>query len=526
MAVKARTVLVLAGVGAGAFLAYQGIRALGLAAGLWTVAPTKSKAKPPRDFGPYPFDFQFPANPEDPWYGPAATVRRAQASNARPRLLRQEVLKAANGDIGGAMAALWEKRAQAEGAQALLEALRELAPQGSSVAASQEGEAAKAKVAPIYAVSPGGAGIVHVARTLDRLMKTPEPERTRFDRMLMEDAVRLLGFHGAPAVPEERKQATVDGKGTMPPIDPVVRGVLRAALPNADLQPFASRALGQLGDLETAKDLIENPKKYPSANISDFGPEAVELFKKKRLDLLQKGRGGGEEAFWQGVRLSYRDRETAIDLARAGDSGAGMAMQRHMAFEGYVAKDRDERMARYLDIALRFPETREAFVAQNAINTPSGDALAVIVFAPDGKKTREVLLKALDHDLSLLFAEKAYNRDDLIIGRFDYFIQALHAATNPKYEFEKDPLYKELNEQLIILFNKHRKSKSKFQYPNYIAMMSLYGSHLGYPPIEMNKKNKIQLINGIKKLPKGEYYRGFPLQECLKMGHIKSLEDW
>ena len=114
--------------------------------------------------------------------------------------------------------------------------------------------------------------------------------------------------------------------------------------------------------MATAKEIIEHPRRYPGAHIGAFGPNAVEAYKQARLKQL-KTHSGSEAEFWISSRLGYRDREAALDLALAGDGGAGTAVTRNVTLEAMYAKDRDERMAQAVDTYMRFPATRAGIKA-------------------------------------------------------------------------------------------------------------------------------------------------------------------
>lgn len=517
-----KTLIVFLMLGSGVYVAYKALFAVGLGLGLWHAAPAQGHARPPRtDFGPYPLRLEPPSpDGELEWYNPAKRVERVQKANVAYRVLAQKTLRELDGDTPKAALKLLELADEPDAAQAVMAAMRDLAPQGSEVLAREErgqveqaakaaaeegGEAssnngAKVKARePLLVMPQGQPGIRVVAALAEKLnQRMALGEARRFDQMLWADAIRLMGYYGAPEVPEAQQKQLVDGSGKAAPIDPLVRGVLRRLFKEGEAsQALASRALGQLGDLETAKDLIEHPRKFKSASISDFGPKAVALFKAKQVEVLKQRRAESESEFWQGARLSYRDRETAIDLAMKGHGGAALAMQRHLALEASNA-DEDTRMANYLDVLMRFPGTREAFKAQAAVSADSR-GLGNLSDDPKGNpKTMEMVLRAMDRDLKIIFGDHPWSASDLILGGGGYSLISYHhmreyaPGTYARNGFDKQHL------ALEALFRKYYRSQVKlpdrkwydadFDAVRIVKNLSIYARHVGLEPIQWPDK--------------------------------------
>lgn len=493
---KPWVVLVALLVLSGGYVGYK-LYVIGLAMGVIShTAPAKAEARV--DFGPYPLVLE-PQDNDAYWYNPAKVTKQVAKANARPRKLAEKALEDAGKDTGKALAALVDRRKEPDAAQAVLEAMRELAQGNEGSSIGPEGEKPeKGRQQKLFQVTPGESGIAHVARLAERLgAAIGTKDESRFDGMLLEDSIRLMGHYGAEKTSEDRQVSLADGSGKVAPIDPVVRGVLRQFMAGKGFtQALASRALGQLGDMETAKDLIEHPKRYEAASISDFGPQAVEQYKQQRMKLLKEGRGGDDAAFWQGVRLGYRDREVAFDLSMAGDGGAALAVERNLALEAAYAKDPDVRLAQYLDTMLRFPKTREALKARSAISDPVSGLWSYIRNTPL-PKTQQMVLKVLDREFPIIFGEKEWKISD--VSRLNSLcLELFYAKNNIPHEYttgyitnydynDKDLKLPEFYDALERLYRRHYKSKAGPGGEGYLEAiwnLSLFARGIGLPLID------------------------------------------
>ena len=525
---RARTVWISVAALVAVYVLFKGVVALTLAGGLGGAKTVSAGPKAARDFGPYPLNLEpMPPDGEVTWYNPAKAVKRVQEAKQAPVALMNQMAKEQDGDVEKVAMALATRGGEPDSAQALLRLMRDLAPRGSEQAAreaekedaeiqkaegllreatdQEEKKSAQSKLKavkqlraktkaererpPLIAMPEGEPGIRVVARVADKLRsRSGKPEEARFEGMLLEEATRLMGFYGAPEVAEGQKQPLANGKGKAAPIDPVVKGVLRTLLRDEDvLQALASRALGQLGDLETAKDLIENPKKYPAASISDFGPEAVEQFKQSQMAKLGKGGSLGED-FWHGARLSYRDRDAAYELAKAGHGGAALANQRHLAME-YANSNPDERLSAYLDTMLRFPGTPAAGRARNAAMGDMGGIHDAIYDGPSlYPKSTQLILRIFDHDMTIVFGDKPWKDDDFIFsGGTSHLIACLHLRQYQPREYARLG-YDKIYPVYEALFRKHFKARVTpvldANAKGTLSRCSLYARHLGLPKIE------------------------------------------
>ena len=387
------------------------------------------------DYGPYPLKVEPLAASQDP----ATVLQQVSEANRGTERRISESLQASSGDSGKAVELLLAKANDPDAAEALMTALRDLAPQGSERTAqlrveqqkklaesqanyqiglqewqakpvNQRGAkptAPQAPAAPSYRfkAAEGQPGVLVVARTAEALRgRAGKPEAGRFDEMLLMECMQQMANHGASEVPEGQKVALADGSGKASPVNPSVRATLLGLLKDDGLQPFACNALGRLGDMATAKEIIEHPRRYPGANIGAFGPNAVEAYKQARLKQL-KTHSGSEAEFWISSRLGYRDREAALDLALAGDGGAGTAVTRNVTLEAMYAKDRDGRMAQAVDTYMRFPATRAGIKAGIVLVNNPTCGLEAMLFQERCPKTRAMTLRYLEYLMRRTFVE-------------------------------------------------------------------------------------------------------------------------
>jgi len=537
----------------GGYMSYKIVRAIGLMMGLWHSAPVVQAKALVMDL--YPFDEELANAAQGQAKSPSAAPARIEHALVRHKEVQREALKEAKGDAGRAVDLLLAKSHDPDGAQALFEAMRELAPQGHSVAsppstqtfAPEKGETPMA-AEPLFKVKEGEAGIVHVARIAGQLGERMKAAKVNpLDPILLEESIRLMGKYGAPPKPQTTQALVVGGNQaqTVPAIDPVVKGTLRVFFKSGEpyLAAQACRALGRLGDAETAEDLIKHPKDYPGASISDFGKDQVEKWKQNRLKLLRQGRGTDESSYWQSVRLTPKHMDTAIDLARAGDAGAGMAVERNMAMEALRSDDPDTRMAQYIDIRMRFPGTREAWKADAAMTS---DAMTDLLHEKINTRTREAYLRALDHDLAIVFSQTtSWRPSDLVLDGWFSYMRALyhHRYENP-IDWKREN-FESFFEQIEAIFRKHYRKTIVYlidwHYTNNMAGMaddlSCFARHLDLPAIEHpERKSNIRsrlasqkeglYDGGAGRSPFGQWYLPPGDDECIKAGHIKSVEDY
>ena len=530
---------------------YRTIRPMLLAMGILAV-PKPAAAV---ELGPYPLEIATPA-PQDidlSWFDPSKVVKRVEDANGKSVQLKRAVLKETGGDVIKAAEALVQHVKEANGAQALFDLMADAATLVPGIS------------------TPGGSGAVDLAtkepgirvaaRVADVLKgRYGTKEMGHFDQPLIERAILLMAFHGAPDVPGMKKVPLSNGKGEVPPIDPVVRIVLRGMLKAGDLpQILAARALGQLGDAGTAKEIIDHPSRFPGASIADFGPDAVEAFKQKRLKELARGVEGYDN-FIQGMRLTPKYQETAIDLALAGDAGGGMAAQRNYAIYIASVHDKDALFASYLDQCFRFPNTRMAAKASLALS--NWDVVAE--WGWRWSKTHEMLLRILDHDLEIVFNKKDWRTTDLkgkIYGISD-IVAFWHEAKYQKHIRQLPGITDERDIEHFIsfcgsiekLFRKHYKPIIYPHHPtdwttlNYherypgTFTLNLYARHLGLPnivdplplpPKEEARKDfvvKMWQADRDKDPMDGEEKRsalGLGADDrwiCIKLGHVREGE--
>lgn len=390
----------------GVFMAWKTLNAVGLLLGIGLFHPPVQAAV---NFGPYPY----PQDVDLGWHDPATMVNKAQdlSQGKAVRNLRAKVLEEAGQDPEKAMQMLFERRKDPEGSQALFDAMRELASGGK--APMGEGKPGE-PLAPLFKAE-GNRGVAAVARMAQQLADAKASGKaSRFDGLLLEDAIRLMGHYGTGSryVEGAAQEKSAD-------VDPVTRGVLRQFLQVNDgaIQALSSRALGQLGDLETAKELMRNPKKYPSASISDFGPEAVRLFQESQTGKMAKGTYSDAD-MWQSMRLRPKDQDVAETLAGMGDPGAGMAAARNWVLET-MSGSVDQKLYQRLDIMLRFPNTPRAKGALEIVSIGVPDApwdraiyrpfMKTPEGGPDARLTSMALLALLDREFAILFSGKPFN---------------------------------------------------------------------------------------------------------------------
>ena len=537
----------------GGYVTYRVIYALGLMWGLWYPAAAKGKRLVMAE---YPMDARLANAGSGPQQSPAEVVGRVRQDLARPEELKRQALEEAGGDPGKAVELLLGKSQTPDGSQALFEAMRELAPQtgeGQPVqvqpvqAPQVQAQQARAQAQPQFQARAGEPGIVHVAKAAQVLgERLKAPKVNPLDLLLVEEALGLMGRYGAPAHAQAPRATLVGEETKAPAIDPLVKTVLWAFMksPEPYHQAMACRALGRLGDAETAEELTRHPDAYPWASLADFGPGALEQWKQKRLKMLRTGDASEGAAFWQGVRLTPQQQDVAVDLAMAGDGGAAMAMERNLAIEAGREPDPDVRMARYIDIALRFPGTRESFVAHSVISALGGigDVLDLGDGAP---KTREAFLRAYEHDLAIAFGGNPRWRDrDLVLYESAGVIAGLfHHRENDPERWERDHLAP-FWDQVVAVFRKHYKQKIEREELEWkdesetnddLRRLSLDARHLGLPPIDYPFRkveaggreyaHRIGLDKGPEK-ENPDWWGPRDYRVCLQKGHIKSMGDF
>lgn len=361
---------------------------------------------------------EFPCLPTDAgrsWADPGYVSLPPAKANAKAQHLKAQVLEEAKRDTGKALDRLLREAKDPDTAQALFQAMMELAlghPAGPAEGAVPEGGNYDERHA--FKAPEGQSGIAQVAGLAKALgARVGKPEAGPYDPLLLDHAVRLMAFHGTPpkaeGKPEAKALQLADGSGTAQAPDPLVRATLRGLLGSRHTQILAARALGHLGDMETAKEIIESPGKFPDASISDFGPKAVALYKQQQLARLKAGRSTGEGDFWQSLRLPPHHQDTAIELAFAGDGGAYMALQRNWAVMNLSEKDPDSLYAQHIDWAIRFPGTRAGIIGKirgldGYFRSPSGG----------GPKATAAILRAMDHDFAIIFGDKPWKEKNLV----------------------------------------------------------------------------------------------------------------
>ena len=506
----------------------------------------RAKAAARVDLGPYPLEINAPLSQDIDvsWYDPAKTLQRVEQAKAKPKALKRAALQEADGDPAKAVAVLLTKCKEPDAAQALFEVMAQLATlkpgDTLSLPAVKEGKATATAEAPA-AKDLGIHAVAKVAEVLGARQGTKE--MGHFDGPLLERAILLMAFNGAPDLPGVKKVPLANGKGEVPPIDPVVRATLRALLKAGELpQIMAARALGQLGDIGTAQEIIAKPGLYPGASIADFGPGAVEAFKQKRLKDLSRG-VEGFDTFVQGMRLTPRYQETAIDLAIAGDAGAAMAMERNFAQQfDHAGLKEDELMASYLDQMLRFKGTRTAFRAGGACALMD----RVVDFSPTFRKTHEMMLRIMDYNLTIVFEKKDWVREDLVQPGFCNFglLTALWHEAKYKchwgqlriHENWQDYFYA-FYQDLEKLVRKHYKPNIEANadhYPGEVASLNRYLRHLGLPCVK-DEHRPLSMYHLAVSHPEDEGKD--PLEEdkkglwgtpenwvCIRLGHLKEGE--
>lgn len=446
------------------------------------------------------------------------------------------------------MAALMARRHEPDAAQALFQAFVEMAtgkpagvsegalpPPMSGAKASEE----KPKQAQLYAAPEGTPGIALVARNARILGdRMGQPDMKPFDQVLFEHTIRLMGFHGAPSGPAKVQAAP--GAPAQAPIDPDVRSTLRGFLASRNTQVYAVKALAQLGDMETAKEIIENPGKYPDASISDFGANALEQYKIARKTAITQGKGGGEAAFWQSTRIPPQHQDSAVELAMSGDGGAIMATQRNWVVMNAKATDLDTVLAEGIDATLRFPGSRAAWVGQNR-------GIEGFFTQPEvGPKTYAMMLKAVERDLQIIFSGKPWFWGELkVLTRHEGIFNGLWHHVRYGQAQKEDVV---MEKKLEALFRQFYRPET---YPDQKGFevgtsweLAIYAAHLNLKPLEFEgKRDMIRLAYGLQK---SKYRNGKKPQytieaqkfqadarftiwqtfvfQCESMGEIKSVD--
>lgn len=492
---------------------------------------------------------EFMALPQDThlyWENPANLAKPPAQANAAAQNLKARALREAKGDPVRASQRLIAGAKDSDTAQALFQTMLEFAlgrPAGPGEGAVPVNGKYDEKA--FYRTPEGQTGITQVAEIAKALAaRVGTPEAGPYDPLLLDHAVKLMAFHGAPA--SARTLQSADGKGTLPAPDPVVRATLRSLLGSRSTQILAARALGQLGDMETAKEIIEQPGKYPDASIADFGPKAVELYKQRQLDRVKAGQSTGEGDFWQSMRLPPKHQDTAIELAMAGDGGATLAMERNYAVMNLAEKDPDTLFAQHIDWAIRFPGTKAAWIAQQRMmgnfNGPNGG----------GPKATAAVLRAMDHDLAIIFGGKPWKESQLALQGFP----TSSILPGLWHHFKHWPHTQQFRhgDRLLLeegtkLFKKHYRTKVEVPVnsgeQSHVRGLSVFARHLGMPGIEYpGKKNDIfnlrsdlghewnrrlttqQVMEDVVRNsdPSGRY-GGPETWKCVQIGELKNEED-
>ncbi len=520
--------------------------------------------------GPYDLTATLTQEPELVWGDPAKPSSKLDLRADKAQVLKVQMLKEQGGDAAKAVDALMAQRQGPDAAQALFQAMVELAtgkgaginegvipPQPSAKETKTE---TKSEDVQPYAAPQGKAGIALVAGVAKALApRMGQPDMKPFDQVLFEHSIRLMGFHGAPALADAKTPA---GQGqaattqTPPPINSEVRATLRSLLGSRVTQVYAARALGQLGDMETAKEIIDHPGKYPDASISDFGTDALNRYKNTRKQAIAQGKGGGEAAFWQSTRIPPQHQDAAIELAMLGDGGAGMAMMRNWAVMDGAEKDLDTVRAKGIDEAIRFPGTRAAWVGLNrCVDGFFNHPLL-------GPKSYAMILKALEHDLKIVFSGQPWKaKDTVVLDTHEGIFCALwHANHRPQttpdmdgkgIELPMDALTQELATKAEALFRKNYKPWTNAvafgdgMSTGNAAELALYAAHLKLAPLEFpGKASEIRIFmedrdrhkNDKKEWKESEYksrcrpeyalitFWGSRVYLCEEMGDIESVE--
>lgn len=471
--------------------------------------------------------------------GPVAAIQRPLLKRlpVSPRVQARLdlVIEKAKGDPRQIVDQLLEGEGD-EAPQALHAALLSLAPQvGVPKTDAVQPDSKDGSIQERPLVDSGSKpGIPHVAyaagRLMDRRMK-PRPG----DVELLHDAIRLMGHYGKAEGARE-----MDGE---------VRQALHRTIEAGDaLQILSSKALGQLGDIDMAREIIRNPARYPGASVADFGPQALEEFGKAQHAALQQHQG--DAAFWQGVRLRNKgkEKELAVDLARAGDGGAGLAFERHLALDAYGSKDPDARMANAIQAALDNPPgSRARYVANSIVATQFDDALIKVGGYIHAPKTMAMVVKAIDHDLKIVFGDEPWDYSNLVFlgDAPTYLTSSYHNWETHQRDFPMDHA-----PQLEALFRKYYKPRIRIEtetsaYEPRVAMqLSLYGRHLGLGIIDFQGREDFVVRRKAERISYGfpapfqandlrftlKYYKEVGEHgnafTCIQAGHITSLEDF
>jgi hypothetical protein len=495
--------------------------------------------------GPYDLEASLTQDHGLVWGDPVTAMGSVSLDLTKAQVRKSQVLKEAKGDSAKALDTLLVERKGPDGAQALFQAMTELAtgkPAGLSegvvpgLPKTGQEKPTGAKSPPttqgLFAAPSNTLGIVLVARTAKALAQTlGTPKQPPFDQVLFEHAIKLMAFRGGPLPAEVLvgpPTPAAKGSAPPPPVDPEVRATLRGFLGNRATQVFASKALGYLGDMETAKEIIERPEIYPDASISDFGPKALELYKTAQKQALAVGRGENGATFWQSMRIPPQHQDAAIELAMAGDGGAWMAMERNWAVMD-MASDVDEAWSKGIDAALRFPGTRAGWVGKNR-------GVSGFFHAPGaGPKTYAMLLRALERDLQLIFSGQPWRYRNLIVlneeyGMFNgmwhvnkYYPRFANARTvnsrdmNPIVTTGLNGALLEFYNQAEKIFRKQYRPKTvpgggMWDTSNTVALeLAIFAAHLKLPPLEFEGKKyllsqeKIKVMNRLAERGSREY---------------------
>ncbi|MBL0313781.1 MAG: hypothetical protein IPP78_13960 [Holophagaceae bacterium] len=454
--------------------------------------------------GPYDLTATLTQEPELVWGDPAKPSSKLDLRTDKAQVLKNQRLKEQGGDAAKAVDALMARRQEPDAAQALYQAMVELATGKvagindgaipSQLSAKETKTETKSEEIQPYAAPQGKIGIALVAGVAKALgPKMGQPDMKPFDQVLFEHSIRLMGFHGAPPVADAKAPAAQGQAASTqapPPIDPEVRATLRSLLGSRATQVYAARALGQLGDLETAKEIIDHPGKYPDASISDFGTDALNRYKVTRKQVIAQGKGGGEAAFWQSTRIPPQHQDAAIELAMLGDGGAGVAVMRNWAVMNGAEKDLDEVWANGIDAAIRFPGTRAAWIGLNrCVDGFFNHTVGA------GPKTYTMILKALEHDLKIVFSGQPWKETDTVVLRTHegIFCALWHVAHRHHGGlYAKD---RELETKAEALFRKNYKPWTNAvefgdgQSTGSAAELALYAAHLKLPPLQFPGKD-------------------------------------
>ncbi len=452
--------------------------------------------------GPYDLTATLTQEPVLVWGDPAKPSSKVDTRTDKAQLLKAQVLKEQGSDATKAVDALMARRQEPDAAQALYQAMVELATgkaaginDGVIPPPVKEGKAgAKIEEIQPYIAPQGKTGISLVAGVAKALAPVMGQAAMKpFDQVIFEHAIRLMGFHGAPV-----KEGTPTTQGQAAPtqapapIDPEVRATLRSLLGSRNTQVYAARALGQLGDMETAKEIIDHPGKYPDASISDFGPDALNRYKNTRKEAIAQGKGAGEGAFFQSLRIPPQHQDAAIELAMAGDGGAILATQRNWSVMNAKEKDVDTVLAEGIDAALRFPGTRAGWVgARRGVEGFFNDPYV-------GPKSYAMILRAVEGDLKIIFSDQPWDWSQmLVLTRHSGIFNGLwHAVRYGKgvCDDRDRKLEKELEALFRRLYRPHTNIGPMGTFAGFEIgtawELAIYAGHLKLKPLEFEQKKE------------------------------------